>query len=288
MKNLLFSALLAVTMTLALPAQTKHTTAVSHTQTPKVEISHYMREMGLMYMGILDKDEKLSPVEQLESHTGESLDMIESEIKINITTKADAAYLDILRLARSTQTALMLVKLAELHRRNYEAVCVGHNGQPPLIEQGSALCIEPKPDKEQERRAQWYPACWTDATFAYQTGELTGIRCNSKTIFSRDSDNSADNNKPVYGNGASLYYVTGKNFLKVTSVDVDSPNQALLSKFIVAIEGVRGTAPELLEKINAASATHQDGVQIKILLTDSPGSPEREGILKLTVAPVKK
>lgn len=83
---------------------------------------------------------------------------------------------------------------------------------------------------------------------------------------------------------AGISFLPGAQFLQVMLIAPGSPNGALFRKFIVAIEGERGTGLELQAKLNAAVARHQDGTLIKILVSEGPGMKEEEFGLGLFAA----
>ena len=80
---------------------------------------------------------------------------------------------------------------------------------------------------------------------------------------------------------AGIRFSPGSNSLHVLMVDPAGPNMALLGKFIVAVEGERGSGQDLQTKLNAAIAKHQDGSPVKIMVTATAQDPEVESALTL-------
>lgn len=89
---------------------------------------------------------------------------------------------------------------------------------------------------------------------------------------------------------AGIQFLPGGRFLQVFKIDPGSPNSPLLNKFILAIDGVRGTGSELQALLNTIIGKHQDGSLIRITISAGPGEPEEESTLKLfpTEAPGPK
>jgi len=78
-----------------------------------------------------------------------------------------------------------------------------------------------------------------------------------------------------------IKFVPGPDCLYVVALDPGSPNQAILGKFIMAVEGERGSGQELQTKLGAAIARHPDGSSIKVTIARVPKDPEEETALAL-------
>lgn len=138
------------------------------------------------------------------------------------------------------------------------------------------------PEKEIMLLVKWVPDHPVVGSKPQPKSQLEAM-CESGKLLPDQQEKLCGQPSPVYRAGIS--FLPGANFLQVLIVDPASPNQALLQKFITYVEGERGTGPELQAKLNTAIAKHQDGTPIKITLSDGPGSPERDGDLKLFAVP---
>jgi hypothetical protein len=80
---------------------------------------------------------------------------------------------------------------------------------------------------------------------------------------------------------AGIHFIPGATALHVLGIDPGSPNTGLLNQFIVAVEGERGTGPELQAKLNAAIARHQDGSPLDVTSDNSTQGPGEKGTITL-------
>jgi hypothetical protein len=99
----------------------------------------------------------------------------------------------------------------------------------------------------------------------------------NKKLSTFSSISPSNNNKYRVG----IKFVPGSDSLHVLVVDPSSPNTAILGKFIIAIDGERGTGLALQARLNTLIALHQDGSPLKVTVTNSPQGPEEEATLKL-------
>jgi hypothetical protein len=83
---------------------------------------------------------------------------------------------------------------------------------------------------------------------------------------------------------AGISFAIGAKFLQVLKVEPWSNGKDLLGKFIVAIEGERGTGPDLQAKLLAAIAKSQtEGAKIRITVSPGPGEPDIDQDLLLAI-----
>ncbi len=116
------------------------------------------------------------------------------------------------------------------------------------------------------------------------TGEFTDKTIASFRTFSADAvpKIEATHHEPSSkGLRAGIKFLPGPKYLQVLMVDSGSPNQAFLNRFILAVDGSRGSGLELQSKLYAAIAAHQDGSSVKVIISDGPGFGEREDELRL-------
>lgn len=80
---------------------------------------------------------------------------------------------------------------------------------------------------------------------------------------------------------AGIRYLPMQSALLILAADPGGPNAGLVNQFIVAVEGVKGTGPELQANLTSAIAAHQDGTPVKVTLSGGPNTAEQDGVIAL-------
>jgi hypothetical protein len=151
-----------------------------YAQKEKKEISHYMREIGLLYLENVESyhyNPAADDSDINERAYARTMDGIEERVKINITSEADKQYLELLTMARLTHEEQQMHMFNEIMLSAYQRQCFKGDGKPkrtndPICHHAPILS-----DERLKIGAAWYPYCNVEAKRVYTTGEISGITC---------------------------------------------------------------------------------------------------------------